>query len=116
MVIQPFLEYENKWTIILALTSNPGSYDFQQNIVTPYNEDLSLIPHLALGNTEKRLYEHVLEKTAKWGSINNLMYVVGAILTHIRSNGYSIKRNCFKKSFRIHFRCITYISSFGICN
>ena len=87
--IRPFLEYENKWTIILALTSNPGSYDFQQNIVTPYNEDLTLIPHLALGNTEKRLYEQVLEKTAEWGSINNLMYVVGATrasdLENIRS-------------------------------
>ncbi|MCA6446405.1 MAG: orotidine-5'-phosphate decarboxylase [Sediminibacterium sp.] len=87
--IRPFLEYENKWTIILALTSNPGSYDFQQNIVTPFSEDLTLIPHLALGNTEKRLYEQVLEKTAKWGSINNLMYVVGATrasdLENIRS-------------------------------
>jgi orotidine-5'-phosphate decarboxylase len=76
--IRPFLEYENKWTIVLALTSNPGSNDFQQNIITPYTEDLSLIPHLTLGNTEKRLYEQVLEKTAQWGSIDNLMYVVGA--------------------------------------
>jgi orotidine-5'-phosphate decarboxylase len=59
--ITPFLEYNNKWVIILALTSNKGADDFQY-----HNED------------GIRLFERVLTVSRKWGSINNLMYVVGA--------------------------------------
>src|SRR6478735_7894762 len=74
--VRPFLEYENKWTIVLGLTSNAGSNDFQQ---------LSL----ANNSSEKRLYETVLEKVAGWGTPSNLMFVVGATrasdLAHIRS-------------------------------
>lgn len=74
--VRPFLEYENKWTIVLGLTSNAGSNDFQQ---------LSF----ADGNEEKRLYETVLAKVSSWGTPSNLMFVVGATrasdLTHIRS-------------------------------
>ena len=73
--IRPFLDYVNKWTIILGLTSNAGSNDFQQLTV-------------ANGN-EKRLYEKVLEKTASWGTTENIMFVIGATraeeLGHIRS-------------------------------
>ncbi len=74
--IRPFLEYENKWAIVLGLTSNVGSSDFQQ---------LSLA-----GETKgKKLYETVLEKVAGWGTPSNLMFVVGATkasdLTHIRT-------------------------------
>lgn len=60
--ITPFLEYKDKWTIVLALTSNKGSHDFQ------LTED---------GNGE-RLFEKVIRKTRQWGSPNNIMYVVGA--------------------------------------
>ena len=60
--ITPFLEYKDKWVIVLALTSNKGALDFQ------FMTDL---------NGEK-LYERVLRKTAKWGAPENLMYVVGA--------------------------------------
>ena len=59
--IQPFLEYENKWTIVLGLTSNKGSEDFQQKKIG-----------------DKYLYERVLKKVSKWGTKNNLMFVVGA--------------------------------------
>jgi orotidine-5'-phosphate decarboxylase len=59
--VTPFLEYSNKWVIILALTSNKGADDFQY-----HNED------------GIRLFERVLTVSRKWGSINNLMYVVGA--------------------------------------
>lgn len=73
--IRPFLEYEDKWTIVLGLTSNAGSNDFQQLMV-------------AGAGTEKHLYERVLEKTASWGTTDNLMFVVGATraadLQHIR--------------------------------
>lgn len=74
--IRPFLEYENKWTIVLGLTSNKGGNDFQQ---------------LALSNEmeSKLLYEKVLEKVSSWGTTSNLMFVVGANrtsdLVHIRS-------------------------------
>ncbi len=59
--IQPFLEYENKWTIVLGLTSNKGSEDFEQ---------------LKTGNNY--LYEEVIKKVSEWGTKENLMFVVGA--------------------------------------
>lgn len=61
--ITPFLEYQNKWVILLALTSNPGADDFQQLV-----EKEKGIP----------LYESVIRKSETWGSENNLMYVIGA--------------------------------------
>ena len=60
--VTPFLEFENKWVILLALTSNVGSMDFQ------------LIPD----QNGKPLFQSVLEKSQEWGSSENLMYVVGA--------------------------------------
>jgi orotidine-5'-phosphate decarboxylase len=67
--VRPFLEYENKWTIVLGLTSNKGSDDFQQLIL---NDSLS----------EKSkpiaLYKTVIEKIAGWGTPDNLMFVTGA--------------------------------------
>ena len=59
--IRPFLEYENKWTIVLGLTSNAGSKDFEQQKIG-----------------EHFLYEMVLKKVSTWGSKDNLMFVVGA--------------------------------------
>lgn len=59
--IRPFLEYENKVTIVLGLTSNQGAADFEM---------------LQAGN--KKLYEHVFEKVASWGSPQKLMFVAGA--------------------------------------
>lgn len=70
--IQPFMEIDGKWVILLALTSNAGSADFQQ---------------IAVGE-EKLLYEEVITKSSEWGTVNNMMYVVGATkaeaLTSIR--------------------------------
>ncbi|MEI6263623.1 MAG: orotidine-5'-phosphate decarboxylase [Sphingobacteriia bacterium] len=87
--VRPFLDYENKVTIVLGLTSNAGSNDFQQLLVSPFNESLSMVPHITQGNTEKRLYEHVLERVSSWGTVDNLMFVVGATrasdLENIRS-------------------------------
>lgn len=60
--LKPFLEYDNKWVICLALTSNQGSDDFQ---------------NLNLSN-QKKLYQEVLIKTSSWGNENNLMFVTGA--------------------------------------
>ena len=58
----PFLEFENKWVILLAATSNEGGKDFQ------YKEIVG----------GKRVFEEVLEKSLEWGNSENLMYVVGA--------------------------------------
>ena len=60
--VTPFLGYEGKWVILLALTSNKGSNDFQ------LTED-------AKG---ERLFEKVLKKSQEWGNDENMMYVVGA--------------------------------------
>ena len=60
--IKPFLEFPNKWVIVLALTSNKGALDFQ----------------LMKGTNGELLYERVLDKTSQWGSSDQLMYVVGA--------------------------------------
>ena len=60
--VKPFLEYDGKWVILLALTSNKGSHDFQ----------------LTEDQQGERLFEKVLKKSQEWGSTENLMYVVGA--------------------------------------
>lgn len=60
--IRPFLGYEGKWVILLALTSNKGSHDFQ------LTEDKE-------GN---RLFETVIRKSQEWASDEEMMYVVGA--------------------------------------
>lgn len=60
--VKPFLEFENKWVILLALTSNAGGKDFQNLELVQGGE----------------LFEEVLGKSAEWGSKDELMYVVGA--------------------------------------
>jgi orotidine-5'-phosphate decarboxylase len=60
--IRPFLEFEDKWTIVLGLTSNPGSNDFQR---------------MKLENG-KELYKEVLTKVSAWGTEENMMFVIGA--------------------------------------
>jgi len=59
--VEPFLEFDDKHTILLALTSNEGAFDFQTKICE-----------------EKELYKQVLETSKKWKNAENLMYVVGA--------------------------------------
>ena len=60
--VSPFLEVDGKWVILLALTSNEGSNDFQQ---------LKL-------EGGKQLFEEVITKSSQWGNVNNTMYVLGA--------------------------------------
>lgn len=60
--VTPFLGYEGKWVILLALTSNPGSHDFQMI------ED----------KNGMRLFEHVLSTSQQWATSDEMMYVVGA--------------------------------------
>ena len=81
--LRPFLEYQNKWTIVLGLTSNKGSKDFQQLMVS--KEETS-----ELKDSRQYLYQKVMHQIAGWGTPNNLMFVVGATkpeqLEEIRSN------------------------------
>lgn len=73
--IKPFLQYKDKWTIVLGLTSNPGAADFElQKIET---EDLHEGIHTKKTQTSF-LYETVLKKVSTWGNEENLMFVVGA--------------------------------------
>jgi len=60
--VTPFLGYDGKWVILLALTSNKGSHDFQ----------------LIEDAKGERLFEKVLKQSQQWGNENNMMYVVGA--------------------------------------
>lgn len=60
--VQPFLEYEDKWTILLALTSNKSAEDFE----------------MIKDKNEHCVYERVLKRSLRWGNPVNMMYVVGA--------------------------------------
>ena len=59
--IRPFLEYKDKWTIVLGLTSNPGAKDFE-----------------LIKSENTYLFEEVLKKASSWGNYDNLMFVIGA--------------------------------------
>lgn len=61
--VTPFLSYKDKWIILLGLTSNAGSRDFQ---------------NLELADNRKSLYEQVLITSQRWGNHENMMYVIGA--------------------------------------
>ena len=71
--VKPFLDFENKWVILLALTSNKGADDFQ------FTSD-----------GKSKLFEKVLTKSQEWGNDENLMFVVGAtrpeMFTQIRKH------------------------------
>lgn len=76
--IQPFLEYKNKWTIILGLTSNKGAADFEMQKVMPDNISLIAEPFTYSQFEGVFLYEKVLYEASRWGNKDNLMFVVGA--------------------------------------
>lgn len=70
--VKPFLEFENKWAIVLGLTSNAGSKDFEQlNVVGHPDSNWD-------NNGSEFLYKTVLKKVSSWGTNENLMFVVGA--------------------------------------
>ncbi len=60
--VKPFLQFENKWVIVLGLTSNEGSIDFQQQKTA----------------TGEQLYLNVIKTCSSWGTDENMMFVVGA--------------------------------------
>jgi orotidine-5'-phosphate decarboxylase len=62
--VKPFLQFNDKWAIVLGLTSNPGALDFELKSIE--------------GDEPRRLYEEVIRKVSTWGTTENLMFVVGA--------------------------------------
>lgn len=77
--VTPFLQHQNKWAIVLALTSNKGAFDFQ------FTENVD----------GKTLYQNVLNTTKQWGSEDNMMYVVGATKADMLKNIRTIVPNHF---------------------
>ncbi|HEY0731522.1 MAG TPA: orotidine-5'-phosphate decarboxylase, partial [Chitinophagaceae bacterium] len=75
--IMPFLEYENKWTIVLGLTSNPGAKDFELQKIITETHLLDEGVHTIKKETSY-LYEKVLKTVSQWGTPDNLMFVIGA--------------------------------------
>jgi orotidine-5'-phosphate decarboxylase len=78
--VSPFLAYEDKWVILLALTSNKGAFDFQ------FMKD---------EETGERLFEKVLKTSLNWGTDENMMYVVGATKAEMLSDIRAIIPNHF---------------------
>jgi len=76
--VTPFLEFKNKWVILLALTSNKGADDFQ-----------------FFTNGEEKLFEKVLKQSKKWGDDQSLMYVVGATRPQMFAEIRTIVPNSF---------------------
>ncbi len=99
--IAPFLAYENKTTIVLALTSNKGANDFE---MLEYNGSF--------------LYESVINKVASWGSEDNLMFVVGATQTKQLQHIRSIIPNHFLLVPGVGFQggSLADVSKFGLTN
>jgi len=77
--VAPFLEFGNKWVILLAATSNVGGLDFQYKKI----------------EGGKRVFEEVLEKSLEWGNEENLMYVVGATRAEMLSDVRAIVPDAF---------------------
>ncbi len=77
--VSPFLEFRNKWVILLAATSNVGGLDFQYKKI----------------EGGKRVFEEVLKKSLEWGNEENLMYVVGATRAEMLSDVRAIVPDAF---------------------
>lgn len=77
--VTPFLNHQNKWVILLALTSNKGAMDFQMDTI----------------DSGERVFEKVLRTSQEWGNEENMMYVVGATRGELFSDVRKIVPNHF---------------------
>jgi orotidine-5'-phosphate decarboxylase len=77
--VTPFLNHQNKWVILLALTSNKGAMDFQMDTI----------------DSGDRVFEKVLRTSQQWGNEENMMYVVGATRGELFSDVRKIVPNHF---------------------
>jgi orotidine-5'-phosphate decarboxylase len=80
--VRPFLEYKDKWTIVLGLTSNPGSEDFELRRIEASEGVVAKgkvwAAARSMWSREEYLYERVLTTAMQWGTPDNLMFVIGA--------------------------------------
>lgn len=82
--VKPFLQYKGKWAIVLGLTSNEGSNDFQKlelfdtDRVNNSIQNYLLSPFLITAGPDAELYKKVIRQVSMWGTEENLMFVVGA--------------------------------------
>ncbi len=82
--VKPFLQYAGKWAIVLGLTSNEGSHDFQKldlfdsDKINNSLKNIILSPFVLDKGQDTELYKTVLKKVSLWGTTDNLMFVVGA--------------------------------------
>jgi orotidine-5'-phosphate decarboxylase len=106
--IRPFFEFENKWTIVLGLTSNKGANDFE--MLRLFREDNQA------NESSKRLYETVIETVSKWGNQNNLMFVTGATQANELENIRKIIPNNFLLVPGVGFQggSLSEVSKYGI--
>jgi len=61
--VKPYLDYKNRWVIVLAVTSNMGAFDFQ---------------FLPIAESNEKVFEKIISTSKNWGNTDNMMYVVGA--------------------------------------
>ena len=92
--VKPFLEYKDKWTILLGVTSNPGAKDFEMQKLRLTPGTLEQGRHFS-SPKELFLYEQVLETASRWGTTDNLMFVIGATQADEFSNVRKITPNHF---------------------
>ena len=95
--VTPFLQYDGKWVILLALTSNKGANDFQ---TIPLNKGGA---HEVAGDV--RMFEQVLKTSQQWGNPDNMMYVVGATRAEMLSD--------VRKSVPDHFLLVPGVGAQG---
>jgi orotidine-5'-phosphate decarboxylase len=103
--LRPFLEYQDKWTIVLALTSNKGSADFEQLMVRTETEELLTDITPEYKHEHHYLFEKVMEKVSTWGTPNNLMFVVGATKAELLAD--------IRRSYPDHFFLVPGVGSQG---
>lgn len=92
--VTPFLQFKDKWTILLGLTSNSGAADFEMKKVLTEFDDLEEGIHVRKHHTSF-LYETVLKTASEWGTKDNLMFVVGAT----QANEFKNIRNIVPDNF-----------------
>ncbi|MCW3106669.1 MAG: pyrF [Segetibacter sp.] len=103
--IRPFLDYEDKWTMVLGLTSNKGSADFQQLMVRTETEAFLKGTPPEAHPKQQYLYEKVMQRIAEWGTPENLMFVVGATKPE--------QLQSIRKSFPEHFFLVPGVGAQG---
>ena len=92
--VKPFLEYKDKWTILLSLTSNTGAKDFELQKLIKKEDILEEGIHTRRRDV-KYLYESVLETACGWGTTEHLMFVVGGTQAYEFANIRKLTPNHF---------------------